>query len=94
VRILKPEGIFCMIEHNPFNPATRLIVRRTPVDAGAQLLTAAGARNIMRAAGMQVVETRYFLYFPERLYARCARFEGALSHVPLGGQFAVFSQKL
>src|ERR1051326_1566215 len=27
-RVLRPGGIFCMIEHNPFNPVTRWIVRR------------------------------------------------------------------
>src|SRR5262249_46918814 len=41
LRVLKPGGIFCIIEHNPFNPATRLIVSRTPIDADASLLTAA-----------------------------------------------------
>ncbi len=92
-RVLKPGGIFCMMEHNPFNPVTQLIVRRTPVDAGARLLTAAQARRLTCRAGMRWVETQYFLYFPERLYARLASLEAKLSVLPLGGQYAVFGQK-
>src|ERR1035438_2907108 len=37
-RILRPNGIFCMIEHNPYNPITRLIVSRSPIDVDAHLL--------------------------------------------------------
>lgn len=93
-RVLKPKGIACMIEHNPLNPVTQLIVRRTPVDAGARLLSAASARRLARAAGMRVLETQYFLYFPERIYAKMASIEAKLSALPLGGQYAVFSQKV
>jgi SAM-dependent methyltransferase len=35
LRVLRPGGIFSIIEHSPVNPATRLIVARTPVDADA-----------------------------------------------------------
>src|SRR5213075_926803 len=40
MRVLKPGGTFCIIEHNPLNPITKHIVSRTPVDADAELLTA------------------------------------------------------
>lgn len=89
-RVLKPGGTFAIVEHNPFNPATQLIVRRTPVDANAMLLTAAAARRLMRDAGFRVVETQYFLYVPERIYAWAASLERVLAHVPLGGQYVVF----
>ncbi len=78
-RVLRPGGIFCMIEHNPFNPVTQLIVRRSPLDVQARLLSAGGARRLVRAAGMRMIETRYFLYFPERFYARMASLESKLS---------------
>ena len=42
-RVLKPGGVFCLIEHNPFNPVTQIIVRRCPVDSDAELLTASTA---------------------------------------------------
>ena len=38
--MLVPGGLCCIIEHNPWNPATRTIVRRCPVDVDAELSTA------------------------------------------------------
>jgi len=92
-RVLKPGGIFAMVEHNPLNPAVQLIVRRTPVDAHAILLTAARARRVLRDAGLTVLGTRHFLYVPQRLYAWASIVERALERVPLGGQYAVFGRK-
>src|SRR5205823_5259609 len=57
-RVLRPGGIFAIIEHNPLNPAVQLIVRRTPVDEHAELLTAGCARRMARRAGFRVLETR------------------------------------
>src|SRR5262249_15621841 len=50
-RVLKPGGVFCIIEHNPLNPVTQLIVSRTPVDADAQLLRAKESGRLLRGAG-------------------------------------------
>ncbi len=92
-RVLRPGGIFAIVEHNPFNPATQLIVRRTPVDDNAMLLTAGSARRLLRAARMQTVATQYFLFVPERIYEWAAPLERALARVPLGGQYVVFGRK-
>jgi SAM-dependent methyltransferase len=93
-RVLKPGGIFAIIEHNPYNPVTRLIVSRTPVDADAVLVRAAEVRGCMRAAGFTCDVPRYFLYFPEPIYRRTGdRLERLLRGVPLGGQYAIFGTK-
>jgi SAM-dependent methyltransferase len=92
-RVLRPTGTACVIEHNPFNPATQAIVRRTPVDADARLLTAGMTRRIMRKAALKPVSTEYFLYFPEGMYRKLKWIESALSGVALGGQYAVFAAK-
>ena len=92
-RVLRPEGIFCMIEHNPFNPVTRLVVKRAVIDADAILLPASEARRLAAAAGLAALGQDYFLYFPQLLYRHLGRLEGALAKVPLGGQYAVFSSK-
>ncbi|HSP69885.1 MAG TPA: class I SAM-dependent methyltransferase [Bryobacteraceae bacterium] len=92
-RVLRPGGFFCMIEHNPWNPVTRLIVSRTPVDADAILLGVAEARRLATGAGLQPVEQAYFLYLPQALF-RCAGWmEDLLARVPLGGQYGLFSQR-
>jgi ubiquinone/menaquinone biosynthesis C-methylase UbiE len=92
-RVLKPGGTACIIEHNPFNPVTRLIVSRTPVDADAKLLTAGTSIQLLRQAGLIPVRTTYFLYFPEGLYRKLGAMEHALSSLPAGGQYASFARK-
>jgi SAM-dependent methyltransferase len=89
-RVLKPGGAFCIIEHNPWNPMTRLIVSRTPVDADARLLAAREAASLLSSAGLAFVETQFFLLFPERLHRFTRPLEDALRRLPLGGQYAVF----
>jgi SAM-dependent methyltransferase len=91
-RVLKPGGTLAIIEHNPYNPVTRLIVSRAPVDADAILLRPSETRGLFRHAGLNVDDQRYFLYFPEAVYQRLSRLESALGKVPLGGQYAVFGR--
>lgn len=90
-RVLKPGGVFAVMEHNPYNPLTRLIVSRTPVDANAILLPQRETRLLLRAAGLAVLASRYFLFFPEFAYRHTGdSVEGWLKGFPLGGQYAVF----
>lgn len=91
-RVLAPGGILGIFEHNPFNPTTRLIVSRTPVDQNAILLRAGETEGLMRKAALQEVETEYFLYLPEQFYNRIPWMEAALRSVPLGGQYATFGR--
>jgi SAM-dependent methyltransferase len=93
-RLLRPGGIFAIIEHNPRNPVTRLIVSRTPVDANAILLRASEIRALLRGAGFSIHRETYFLYFPEKLYRKAATLENLLRGVPLGGQYAVFGRRV
>lgn len=90
-RVMRPGGLFAIFEHNPWNPVTRRIVRRTPVDANAVLLTAAETRALLQEAGLAVRKTRYYLYFPQSLYRRLSGLERFLGAVPAGGQYAVFA---
>lgn len=93
-RVLRPGGVAAIFEHNPWNPATRLIVSRTPVDADAVLLRAGETRGLMRAAGLRVVETAYYLYFPQRVFKLVGGVERILSRIPAGGQYAVFAERV
>lgn len=93
-RVLKPGGVFALIEHNPLNPMTQLIVRSTPVDADAELLTAGTARRVAAGAGFRVDRTEYFLWLPAAVYRRAGAIEGWFRRVPLGGQYAMFAEKV
>ncbi|MGI8958284.1 MAG: class I SAM-dependent methyltransferase [Bryobacteraceae bacterium] len=92
-RVLRPGAVFCLIEHNPLNPITRLIVRRTPVDANAQLLGISESTQLLRSAGLNVIGKELFLYLPEALYDRASFLESCFRNIPLGGQYALFAEK-
>jgi SAM-dependent methyltransferase len=91
-RVLAPGGLYCIIEHNPWNLVTQAIVRRCPVDIDAELLTARHARKLLTAAGFQVLRPSYFLYLPESLFGSLGAVESALEHLPLGGQYALLAR--
>jgi SAM-dependent methyltransferase len=92
-RVLRPNGILCIIEHNPLNPVTRLIVSRSPVDVDAHLLSLRRARSYAGQAAMRHAESQYFLYLPEKQYARFSSLEGFFKALPFGGQYAMFAWK-
>lgn len=92
-RVLKPGGEFCIIEHNPLNPITRLIVARSPVDVDAHLLSHRQTRVLMEDCGFDLEETLFFMYLLESLYRRAPGLENALKWLPLGGQYAVFGHR-
>ena len=91
-RVLAPGGWCCIMEHNPWNPVTRAIVRRCPVDVDAELMAAPGTRNLLRLAGFEAVSTDYFLYLPERIFNRMPEVERILRKVPFGGQYALLAR--
>jgi SAM-dependent methyltransferase len=91
-RVLTPGGMCCIIEHNPWNPVTRAIVKRCPVDIDAELLTAQDASCLLKAAGFDSLSKDYFLYFPERLFNRLGSVEKIFSRIPFGGQYALLAR--
>jgi SAM-dependent methyltransferase len=91
-RVLAPGGLCCIIEHNPWNPVTRAIVKRCPVDADAELLTARATSTLLQAAGFQTLSTDYFLYLPEKMFHRLGFLERMLRRAPFGGQYALLAR--
>jgi SAM-dependent methyltransferase len=85
-RVVRPGGLICIIEHNPFNPLTRLAVMRCEFDRDAVLLRATESRRLMTAAGMQDIETRYFLLLPWAT-PLARSIETGVRHLPLGAQY-------
>jgi ubiquinone/menaquinone biosynthesis C-methylase UbiE len=86
-RVLRPGGIACVIEHNPWNPLTRLAVLRCPFDKDAVLLRAAKVETLLREAGFTEIRSEHILLLPQA--GRLARIiERALATLPLGAQYA------
>jgi SAM-dependent methyltransferase len=91
-RVLTPGGLCCIIEHNPWNPVARGIVKRCPIDADAELLIGRTTSKLLQEAGFQALSTDYFLYLPERMFHRLGFLEGVLRRFPFGGQYAVLAR--
>jgi SAM-dependent methyltransferase len=88
-RVVRPGGLVCVIEHNPFNPLTRLAVSRCEFDRDAVLLGAGRTRRMLQDAGFHNVESRHFLLFPSaRPLLR--RLERTFRGWPLGAQYAAW----
>jgi SAM-dependent methyltransferase len=85
-RVVRPGGAACIIEHNPYNPLTRLAVFRCPFDQDAVLLNAAKAASLFRETGFRDIRSEHFLLLPSaRPFAR--RLERLLAPLPLGAQY-------
>jgi SAM-dependent methyltransferase len=91
-RILRTGGIYCVMEHNPRNPFTRAIVRRSRVDKDTRLLTVSETRQLLEAQNLQIIAVWHFLVLPERLFRKLGFIETCLKRFPIGGQYAVFAR--
>ena len=90
-RCLTPGGRFVLFEHNPYNPLTRLAVKRCPFDKHAVLITAPEMKRRFEAAGFTKVRDQYHIFFPQQL-ALLRPLEAFLHWLPFGGQYLLDAQ--
>ncbi|MGU3540705.1 class I SAM-dependent methyltransferase [Methylobacterium sp. A54F] len=91
-RVVRPGGLVAVIEHNPYNPLTRLAVRRCAFDRDAVLLGPGRTRDLLRGAGLGRVAVRSFLLLPT-LHPAARRCEAALARIPLGAQYLALGRR-
>ena len=89
-RVLRPNGVVCIIEHNAQNPVVRSMVKRIPVDVHAILLEQRECKELFRQASLTALPSEFFLYFPEPLFRAFGSLEALGRHIPMGGQYAAF----
>jgi SAM-dependent methyltransferase len=91
-RALSARGFFAFWENNPWNPGTRLVMRRIPFDRDAQMLSGRQARQLLTAAGFEVLTTDFLFLFP-RAFAALRPIERRLTSIPAGAQYMVLCRK-
>ena len=91
-RSLSEGGYFGLWENNPWNPGTRLVMRRIPFDRDAKLLSPAHTRGLLTRAGFDVLRTDFLFLFPHVLSA-LRPLEAWLTRVPAGAQYMILSRK-
>ncbi len=90
-RILKPNGLFIIFEHNTLNPLTVKTVRECSFDEHAQLLSGSYAQSLFKKNGLKP-HVRYRIFFPHSL--RFLRWsERFLTRIPFGAQYYIFAIK-
>jgi SAM-dependent methyltransferase len=91
-RSLSAGGYFGLWENNPWNPATRLVMRRIPFDRDAKLLSPPRARRLLTRAGFDVLRTDFLFLFP-RVLSALRPLERKLAGFPAGAQYMVLCRK-
>jgi SAM-dependent methyltransferase len=85
-RVTRPGGLVVAFEHNPFNPLTRLVVRRCSFGGDAKMLSPGRLSSLFVHAGLPVVERRFLLIFPASSRP-LRRLERGLGFLPVGAQY-------
>ncbi len=91
-RVLTPNGIAMIFEHNPYNPVTVRVVNTCPFDENAHLIRARAMRKRITEAGFNNVQIRYRIFFP-RILRIFRPLERWMTWLPLGGQYYALAQK-
>jgi SAM-dependent methyltransferase len=91
-RSLAEGGYFGLWENNPWNPGTRLVMRRIPFDRDAKLLSPPRARALLARAGFDVLGTDFLFLFP-RVLSVLRPLEAGLARLPAGAQYMVLCRK-
>lgn len=90
---LNPGGLFALFENNPFNPGTRLVMKRIPFDRDARLITPRAAAALLTKAGFVQASTAHYLFvFPAFLHV-FRSLERYLVRAPLGGQYCLLGRR-
>ena len=92
LRIMRPDGLLAVYEHNPLNPLTLHAVNTCPLDVNARLITGPGMRRRARRAGWREARIDYRLFFPAALKG-LRPLEPALAWLPLGAQYRMAAWK-
>ena len=89
-RVLKPGGVFVLIESNPLNPGTRYIFKHSPIETTSRMLYPWYARTLVQNFGAPKI--KYYCFYPK--FLGWLRFtEPALTKVPMGGFYAYLTPK-
>lgn len=90
LRVLKPQGVFYLWEHNPYNPITRKVVAACEFDKDCVLLTPKYAKSIIKGGRFSGFSMDYVIFMPRSpFFKRILGIEKYFSSIPLGAQYVL-----
>lgn len=93
VRVLKPNGLLIIFEHNPKNPLTVSTVKHCPFDVNARLLSASYLTSLMeQTKQVSILDISYRIFFPNAL-SFLRPIEKYLTKIPFGAQYYLVARK-
>ncbi len=92
-RVCAPGGIIVFFEHNPLNPFTQLVVKTTPLDQSARLVSCKNLERTVKNLGLQILHKEFFLYGTRGVDQFVQKFFPWLKRTPIGGQYALVGSK-
>lgn len=90
-KLLRPDGRLFVFEHNPLNPVTRWIVKRSPIDKNVSLLYSWEALRLLKHNGFSGCGVTHIVFFPKFL-SRLRFLDPYLGSFPLGAQYMCIGQ--
>lgn len=91
-RVLTPNGLAFVFEHNPLNPLTVRAVNTCPFDENAKLIFARTMQQRFLNAGFRDAHIRYRIFFPRAL-STLRPIEKWIKWLPFGAQYYVIATK-
>ncbi len=91
-RVTRPGGLVSLFEHNPYNPLTRLVVRRFSLSSDVRMLALGATLRLLRQASLTPIVSGYMLLWPSRR-RRLVAVERALRRIPFGAQYYVVARR-
>ena len=85
-RVLQPDGILALLEHNPWHPIVRFVVSRCSFDSDAVLLSQSNACSLLLTAGLHSIDSSYMIFLPWSIGINHV-LERALGWLTLGVQY-------
>lgn len=92
-RALAPGGRFALMENNPWNPGTRMVMARIEFDRDAIPLSPPETRRLLRRGGFRETTRPRFLFVFPRFLSLLRFAEPALAGLPLGAQYYVIGTR-
>lgn len=90
---LKKDAWLSFFENNPFNVATRIVMKRIPFDKDAKMLSHIRAKKLLLETHFSRINSvRFLFYFPQFL-SFMRLFEQYLASIPLGTQYHILARK-
>jgi 2-polyprenyl-3-methyl-5-hydroxy-6-metoxy-1,4-benzoquinol methylase len=92
---LKPGGCLLVWEHNPWNPATRYLVKICPFDTDAILIRKSNAEKLWRPIGLRLLSSEFVNFSPPTWQKNkwVQKFEKLISDFPIGAQYRLVMLK-